>query len=203
MFFSNNTNTTSTEPPSQQTISNIRSMDEYYQSVIKLTQGYTDKIDENSEIEKFSNKNKIFYYNKMNSNSNNDSSGRTLNVPKQLKPGLIPKNSFNGARTTGELCEGEHCSIPVMPKSSNYISQSYSSQYISTYRPGNNTEINQYTQKYENKSSSNYGPFNITVIRNNSNNNNTNNNNNTYNNNTANDYNTNASLSKRYSSTNV
>ena len=53
----------------------------------------------------------------MNSNSNNDSSGRTLNVPKQLKAGVLPNNTFNGGRTTGELCKGDHCSIPVIPKS--------------------------------------------------------------------------------------
>ena len=162
-MFNSGNSTTSSDPPSQQTIDEIKSMEEYYQSVIKLTQGQIDKIEDNSEIEEFSNKNKIFYYNKM--NSNNNSSGRTLNVPKELKPGLVPMHTFNGARTTGELCEGGHCAIPNEPKSSNYVSQTFGFQYISTPRPGNNTEINPETMKYMNKSSLNYGPFNITVAR--------------------------------------
>jgi len=164
--------TTSTDPPSDQTIKKITSMDDYYQSVINLSQGNIssmDKEDKEEEIEEF--KNKISHYYNMNPNNsmnpNNDSSGRTINVPKELKPGVVPIHSFNGARTTGIQCEGGHCAIPNTPMSSNYVSQNYGFLYSSTPRPGNNTEINPETFKYKNPNSLNYGPFNITVANDN------------------------------------
>ena len=165
-FWNKTTTTTSAMPPSEQSIKKINNMDDYYNSVIKLSQGTISSIDEDKkeELEEFTSENKISHYNN-NMNPKNDSSGRTLNVPKQLKPGIIPIHSYNGARTTGELCEGGHCSIPNNPLSSNFVSQNYGFLYSSTPRPGNNTEINPETFKYKNPNSLNYGPFNITVAK--------------------------------------
>ena len=148
----------SSQSPADQVTSKISKQEMQNNAIIDLTEG---KISDINYLEEFMSekKNVSSYY------MDQTTSGRTLNVPKELKPGLVPMHTFNGARTTGELCEGGHCAIPNEPKSSNYVSQTFGFQYISTPRPGNNTEINPETMKYMNKSSLNYGPFNITVAR--------------------------------------
>ena len=45
--------------------------------------------------------------------------GRTINVPKELPSGQIPKSSYNSAVSIGEKCIGSHCAVPVNSTTSN------------------------------------------------------------------------------------
>jgi len=89
--------------------------------------------------------------------------GRTLNVPKTLPAGVIPGPSYNGAISIGEKCKGDHCSIPVNPYK-RYVTN-MNSQYPSTYRLGNSSDIIPGIVKYKNTGLNN-GPFNIDVYEN-------------------------------------
>lgn len=123
---------------------------------------YTKNIENNK---------KISDYNKMSSNSLEaikrkiEQGGRTINIPKEVLPGVLPGPSFNGAITIGEKCVGDYCSIPITPTAPVYASNySYPYNYVGSYRPGNSSDIYPAIQKYvAPKGSVNYGPFNIEV----------------------------------------
>lgn len=96
-------------------------------------------------------------------------SGRTLNVPKVLEPGIIPGPTHNGAVTVGEACVGAHCSIPVTPTVANYVNKNLMSaspppqgnvMYPGTNRLGNNSQNMPGISDYVG-TALNHGPFNI------------------------------------------
>tara|TARA_Y100000991_G_C21946479_1_gene337679 strand:- start:475 stop:897 length:423 start_codon:yes stop_codon:yes gene_type:complete len=102
---------------------------------------------------------------------NENTYGRTLNVPKELPAGILPGPSYNGGVTIGEKCSGAHCSIPVTPTSGYMVYNNLRSanppkealyHYPSTYRLGNNSDINPNIAKYTG-TRLNPGPFNIEV----------------------------------------
>ena len=102
-------------------------------------------------------------------NKNKKGGGRTINVPKKLPSGQIPKSSYNSAISIGEKCIGNHCAIPVNSTTSNLTNYNLQSanppkgalnHYQGNNRLGNSTlsmpGVNQYTG-----TNLNNGPFNI------------------------------------------
>jgi hypothetical protein len=104
-----------------------------------------------------------------NKNKNKKGGGRTINVPKKLPSGQIPKSSYNSAVSIGEKCIGNHCAISVNSTTSNLTNNNLQSanpprgalnHYQGTDRLGNSTlsmsGVNQYIG-----TTLNNGPFNI------------------------------------------
>lgn len=96
-------------------------------------------------------------------------SGRTLNIPKVLEPGVIPGPTHNGGVTVGEACVGAHCSIPVTPTVANYVNKNLMSaspapkgnvMYPGTNRLGNNSQNMPGISDYVG-TALNHGPFKI------------------------------------------
>tara|TARA_B100000963_G_scaffold266270_1_gene234464 strand:- start:409 stop:1053 length:645 start_codon:yes stop_codon:yes gene_type:complete len=157
------------ESPSEKVNTAINNSEKKNNAIINLTEGKISSIDKMTFLEQFRNreKNLSSYY-----NMSNKSNGRTLNVPKVLAPGMVPNASYNGAVTIGEKCEGPHCAIPVVPTSGYMINQNLRSanppkaalqMYPSTFRLGNNSDVNPGITKYVNGTRVNPGPFNIEV----------------------------------------
>ena len=165
---SQSVNTTG-DSPSDKVHSQINESERKNNAIINLTQGKTTSMNNVKYLERFMNreKNLTTYY-----NMSNKSNGRTLNVPKVLPVGMVPNSSYNGAITIGEKCEGPHCAIPVVPTSGFMINQNLRSanppagalqHYPSTYRIGNNSDLNPGIGSYVNGTAQNPGPFNISV----------------------------------------
>ena len=154
----------SSQSPADQVTSKISKQEMQNNAIIDLTEG---KISDINYLEEFMSekKNVSSYY------MDQTTSGRTLNVPKVLPPGILPNPSFNGAVTIGEKCEGPHCSIPVAPTSGFINGSNLKSanpppgatfHFPSTYRLGNNSDVNPKIAKYVG-TKKNFGPFNIEV----------------------------------------
>lgn len=153
----------SSESPDDLVNSEINKQESKNNAIIDLTQGKTNVL---SFLETFlSKKNINTYY--MNTHSN----GRTLNVPKELPAGILPTSSYNGGITVGEKCIGPHCSISVPPTTGYLVGSNLKSanpppgalqQYPSTFRLGNNSDVNPRIKKYQG-TQLNSGPFNIEV----------------------------------------
>ncbi len=101
--------------------------------------------------------------------------GRTLNIPKELKPGVIPGPSFNSAISIGEPCKGNWCALPIKPFGTNYAafnadinqnSEQSHFHYPNSERLGNSTVLVTPGLKQYKGTPSNPGPFNIKVIDN-------------------------------------
>ena len=156
--------------PAEQANTEINKNNLKNNAIIDLTQGKIKNITNYNYLEEFisvKKKNVDSYY------MNQDSNGRTLNVPKVLPPGVVPNASYNGGVTIGEECDGPHCSIPVVPTSQYYIAQNLKSanpppnattHFPSTHRLGNNSDVNPYISNYQG-TKLNYGPFNISVVK--------------------------------------
>ena len=169
-FYPSQSANTSGGSPSDKVNDAINNSEKKNNAIIGLTQGKISNIANMTFLEQFKTgeKNLNSYYNM----SNNNSNGRTINVPKELPPGVVPNASYNGAITIGEKCEGPHCAIPVQPTSGFLINQNLRSanpppsalqMYPSTFRLGNNSDINPAIGKYVNGTRMNPGPFNIEV----------------------------------------
>lgn len=168
-FYPSQSNKSTGESPGEKVNSQINDSEKKNNAIINLTQGKISNMKNVKYLERFKNreKNLTTYY-----NMSNKSNGRTLNVPKVLPAGMVPNASFNGAVTIGEKCEGPHCSIPVIPTTGYYTNQNLRSanppqgalqMYASTFRLGNNSDVNPGITKFVNGTSQNPGPFNIEV----------------------------------------
>ena len=168
-YYPSKSSKSSGDSPSDKVNSAINKSEKKNNAIINLTEGKISNIGKINFLEQFRNreKNLSSYY-----NMSNKSNGRTLNVPKVLAPGMIPNSSYNGAISIGEKCEGPHCAIPVNPTSGFMINQNLRSanppaaalqMYPSTFRLGNNSDVNPGITKYVNGTSKNPGPFNIEV----------------------------------------
>lgn len=167
-FYPTQSADTTSLSPTDQANADIKKGEEADNAIINLTQGKYTKQNVETFVSGENNLNK-YYMSKINQTGY----GRTLNVPKELPAGVIPGPSYNGAVTIGEKCKGPHCAIPVNPTTSYMVKKNLTSarpppsanhHFPSTYRLGNNTELPQGMNKYENKNSLNSGPFNIDVF---------------------------------------
>lgn len=168
-FYPSQSSKTTGQSPGEQVNSQINESEKKNNAIINLTQGKTVNMKNVKYLERFKNreKNLTTYY-----NMSNKSNGRTLNVPKVLPAGMVPHASYNGAITIGEKCEGPHCAIPVIPTVGYYTNQNLRSanppaaalqMYASTFRLGNNSDVNPGINRFVNGTAQNPGPFNIEV----------------------------------------
>lgn len=155
-FYPTKSHNDSSDSPGDKVNKQIRGSETKNNAIINLTQGKVSHI----KLEGF---------------RNNKTSGRTLNVPKTTSRGIIPSNTYNSGITIGQKCVGVHCAIPVPPTAMYMTNVNLRSanpppgaltQFASSYRPGNNSDVNVGIGKYTNDSSRNHGPFNISVQRN-------------------------------------
>lgn len=168
----------SSVPPAEQTAKTIDKLTSAQNALIDFTTGKVSDIELVKELYRQQGGNKIRKYIKKMPNPKRRRSskrlqkgrGRTLNIPKELPSGVIPPNSFNGAITIGEKCDGGWCAIPTPPLQSYLMSENLKSAdppaeamnvYPSLPRLGNNpTEYSPNTESYTG-TALNYGPFAI------------------------------------------
>jgi len=164
-YYPSKSSKSSSSSPGDKVNDQLQKSEKKNNAIINLTEGKISKI----KLEEFMNKEKNLspYY-----TMSNKTNGRTLNVPKSLPPGRIPSNSYNGAVTIGAPCKGPHCAIPVPPTSAYMTNVNLRSanpppgaltQFASTHRLGNNSDLNVGIGKYVNGTAQNPGPFNISV----------------------------------------
>lgn len=165
-FYPSKSPNTSSASPSDKVNSQIMKSEKKNNAIINLTEGRVSNI----KLEEFKNKEKNIdpYY----IMSGKKTNGRTLNVPKSMPAGRIPGHSYNGAVTIGAPCKGPHCSVPVPPTAAYMTNVNLRSanpppgaltQFASTHRLGNNSDLNVGIGKYVNGTAQNPGPFNIDV----------------------------------------
>ena len=152
-FYPTKSHNASSDSPADKVNKQIRGSETKNNAIINLTQGKVSDI----KLEGF---------------RNNKTSGRTLNVPKILSRGIIPSDTYNSGITIGQKCIGVHCAIPVPPTAMYMTNVNLRSanpppgaltQFASSHRLGNNSDVNFGIGKYTNDGSRNYGPFNISV----------------------------------------
>ena len=164
-FYPSKSSKSSSDSPSDQVNTKIMKSEKKNNAIINLTEGRVSKM----KLEEFKNKEKNLgpYY-----TMSNKTNGRTLNVPKTMPAGKVPVSSYNGAVTIGEPCKGPHCAIPVTPTAAYMTNVNLRSanpppgaltQFASTHRLGNNSDLNVGIGKYVNGTTQNPGPFNIEV----------------------------------------
>jgi hypothetical protein len=107
-----------------------------------------------------------------NINSSNYPPGRTIFIPKNPIPGIIPPPSYNSGWCTGYPCNGPHCGPSVQPtmsgmqynmKSASFMAQYASKQFPPALRNGNSTDTITNYNMYINGTNTNPGPFNLKV----------------------------------------
>jgi hypothetical protein len=128
---------------------------------LKLTEG---KINSLSTTENF------IPYPTINSSSYN--SGRTIFIPKDVLPGIVPPASYNKGWGTGAPCQGPHCGPSPVPTMSgmqknmfyaSYTSQFASKQFPPSLRMGNSTDTVTNYNMYTNGTTTNPGPYRLKV----------------------------------------
>ena len=99
-------------------------------------------------------------------------SGRTIFIPKNVIPGVVPSASYNKGWGTGLPCAGPHCGpspIPTMTGMQNNMfnasemSQLASKQFPPSLREGNSTDTVSNYNMYLNGTSNNPGPYRLKV----------------------------------------
>lgn len=167
-FYPTQSVNTSSKSPADTAFEILNKQDVSNNSLISLTEGKHKRVTEN--FLPTQEKNLPTYYNM----SYKNTFGRTVNIPKNVVPGVIPGPSYNGGLYMGEPCVGPHCPIPVEPTSYQYNFVNLRSaeapndaylMYQSIPRMGNNTDDIRGLTTYKG-TPTNPGPFNIIVREN-------------------------------------
>jgi hypothetical protein len=107
-----------------------------------------------------------------NINSNNYPSGRTIFIPKNVIPGVVPPSSYNKGWGTGMPCNGPHCGPSPVPTMSGMqqnmfyaseMSQLASKQFPPSLREGNSTDTIKDYNMYLTGTPNNPGPYRLKV----------------------------------------
>lgn len=128
------------KPTAERINEELKKKDDFYNKQLQLTEGKISKINET-----FIPFPSIY--------SKEHHPGRTIFVPSNPLPGVIPPPSQNAGWYTGYICTNNNFSVPVTPNLKGMqdnmkidsISELASRQYPPSYRPGNSTdEIDDY-----------------------------------------------------------
>jgi hypothetical protein len=149
---------TSNKPPADNVNEEINKNNKEAINRLNLTEGKTSKL------EGF-----IPY---PNINSSKYPPGRTIFIPQNVQPGVVPPSSYNKGWGTGMPCNGPHCGPSVTPTmdgmAKNMFYASTMSQYASrqfppSIRDGNSTDSVTNYNMYIQGTSKNPGPYRLKV----------------------------------------
>jgi len=97
--------------------------------------------------------------------------GKTIFIPKEVYPGIVPPPSYNLGWGTGLPCNGLHCGKPIQPTMNGMqknmifspLTEKASKQFPITSRIGNNTDTIDNYNMYIRGTDKNPGPYNLKV----------------------------------------
>jgi len=103
--------------------------------------------------------------------NNNYNPGKTIFIPKDVYPGIVPPPSYNLGWGTGLPCNGLHCGKPVQPTMSGMqknmiispLTEEASKQFPPGLREGNSTDSIDNYNMYIRGTNRNPGPYNLKV----------------------------------------